>query len=58
MTTTTKIVNLRLQLKLHDAKEPLKQDFHTVYGYERAWVKWSKASSKLFCEIIELESNV
>lgn len=51
------ILSLKMQLKIHDAKEPMQKDYLTVYGFENAYIVWAKASRKLFTKIIELEGE-
>ena len=51
------ISSLKMQLKIHDAKEPMQKDYLTLYGFENAYIVWAKASRKLFTEILELEGE-
>lgn len=51
------ISSLKIQLKIHDAKEPMRKDFLTVYGFENAYIVWAKENRKLFTKIIELEGG-
>lgn len=55
--TNKSISSLKMQLKIHDAKEPMQKDYLTVYGFENEYIVWAKASRKLFTEILELESE-
>lgn len=49
--------SLKMQLKIHDAKEPIRKDYLTVYGFENAYIVWAKANRKLFTKIRELEGE-
>ena len=49
--------SLKMQLKIHDAKEPMRKDYLTVHGFEQAYIVWAKVNRKLFTKILELEGE-
>lgn len=55
--TNQLLSSLKMQLKIHDAKEPMRKDYLTVYGFESDYIVWAKVSRKLFTKILELEGE-
>ena len=51
------ISSLKIQLKIHDAKEPMRKDYLTECGFNRAYIVWAKVNRKLFTKILELEGE-
>ena len=55
--TKQSLSSLKMQLKIHDAKEPMRKDYITVHGFEQAYIVWAKVNRKLFTKIREMEGG-